>query len=304
MKKKNTGKSYEEVVQEIYQAILDYDNAEKGYKKIEVQHDIELVGKTGNRHQIDVFWAFELGGIEYKTIVEVKDWKSLVKKEQIHSFKSLLDDIPGFPKGCFVSKSGFQKGAIIAAQHHGIELVEIDEEIPFRGVVLDSIVTFYDGVELEIDEDWCNHKKLNDFDLLGLSSEMTQEGAILLDSNNNLVYLYDLMCGDARPYYYAPEGEQYTIKKHLEGDWFLLTENPDIPQLKITDYKFSCHNKWFSMDLPLAIKVIPQYIITNVIEGNQSKYDPVTKLVQKCAVSKNKLKVARQKTHAEEVYEN
>ena len=295
VEKKNTGKIYEEIVQEVYQAILNYENSEKGYKKIEVQHNIELVGKTGNMHQIDVFWSFELGGIEYKTIVEVKDWKGLVKKEQIHSFKSLLDDIPGFPKGCFVSKSGFQKGAIVAAQHHGIELVTINEETPIRGVVLDSIITFYDGVELDVDENWCRQKRLDDLDLARISSGITQEEAILLAPNNNYIYLYDLMCDDARPYYYAPENEKHTLERRLEGAWFLLTEDLDIPQLKITNYKFTCHNKWFSMDLPITVKGIPQYIITNVIEGKQSKYDPVTHLIQERVTQNNTLKIEKQR---------
>ena len=83
MSNKNTGKTYEENVRDIFQAIIDYDNPDCDYKKISVEHNVTLPGKSGTTHQIDVFWEFNLAGVNYKTLVEVKDWKSPVEKEQI-----------------------------------------------------------------------------------------------------------------------------------------------------------------------------------------------------------------------------
>ena len=45
---KNTGKPYELLAQWIYQQLLDYQN--DGYRKIEVQHDVQVLGKTGVEH--------------------------------------------------------------------------------------------------------------------------------------------------------------------------------------------------------------------------------------------------------------
>ena len=96
----NAGKSYELLAQWIYQQLLDYQN--DGYRKIEVQHDVQVLGKTGVEHQIDIYWEFELAGVLYKTIIEVKDWRTKVKKEQIMGFKEKLNDIAAFPCGIFV----------------------------------------------------------------------------------------------------------------------------------------------------------------------------------------------------------
>jgi hypothetical protein len=47
--------------------------AQDGVTNIDVQHDVELQGKSA-LHQIDVYWEFEQGGIRYRTIVQCKDW--------------------------------------------------------------------------------------------------------------------------------------------------------------------------------------------------------------------------------------
>lgn len=277
MSKKNTGKSYEELVREIYQAILDYENADVGYKRIEVQHNVELMGKTGNLHQIDVYWSFELAGIEYKTLVEVKDWKSPVKKEQLHSFKTLLDDIPGFPRGCFVSKSGFQKGAEIVAKHHGIKLIKIEEAVPSLTLITTNIVTYYDGAILSVDEEWFEKENISDEDLRKLSEGIAQEDAILLNPKQIKMRLYDLMCRDAVPYYYDEDSVYHTVEIELDGDWYWLTENPNIPKVKITKYEFKCHNQSATSSMELGL---PRYLITDILTEKKHLYDAVAKTIK------------------------
>ena len=280
MAKKNTGKTYEELVQEIYQAILDYENQDAGYKRIEVQHNVELQGKTGNMHQIDVYWSFILGGIEYKTLVEVKDWKSPVKKEQLHSFKSVLDDIPGSPRGCYVSKSGFQKGAEVVARHHGIKLMKIEEEELSLRMVLASVVTYYEGVELAVDENWVEQEGLTDADLSGLNKGITQETAILLNPQETKVRLYDLMCNDARPYYFTDDNERHIITTNLEDNWYWVTNDLRIPKVKITQYKFACYNRCASTKMEIIRKGLPQYLITDILDEKKYLYDVVTKAIK------------------------
>lgn len=124
---KNTGKGFEVLTQEIFQAILDYDDPKQ--KTIAVEQNKILKGKSGVTHQIDVYWAFERAGIKYQTLVEVKDWKSKVKQDQIQSFHSVLLDIPGQPTGIFVSKNGFQRGAELYARTNGISLAVIKQGI-------------------------------------------------------------------------------------------------------------------------------------------------------------------------------
>lgn len=122
----NKGTEYEKLVQDIFQAIVDYERC--GLKHIAVRHNETIKGISGATHQIDVLCDFELGGFPYQTLMEIKNWKSPVKKEQIIAFHGILMDIPGQPHGVFVSSSGFQSGAMTYAKTHGIELITIKQE--------------------------------------------------------------------------------------------------------------------------------------------------------------------------------
>ena len=111
---KNTGKEYEQVVQKVFQSILD----QKFVKNITVQHDITLQGKS-TTHQIDVYWEFSDGISTYATIVQAKDYNSRVSQDKLLTFKGVIDDLPNHPKGIFVTKTGYQKGAKAYAEANG-----------------------------------------------------------------------------------------------------------------------------------------------------------------------------------------
>ena len=117
---KNTGKEYELVVQKVFQSILD----QKFVKNITVQHDITLQGKS-TTHQIDVYWEFSDGISTYATIVQAKDYNSRVSQDKLLTFKGVIDDLPNHPKGIFVTKTGYQKGAKAYAEANGILLYEL-----------------------------------------------------------------------------------------------------------------------------------------------------------------------------------
>jgi hypothetical protein len=88
-RKKNTGLSYELLVQAIFQAVNDQEEV----ANLIVERDKTLQGKT-TPHQIDVYWKFEKTGIIYETIVQAKDWQSRAKEGQLIEFKGILDDLP------------------------------------------------------------------------------------------------------------------------------------------------------------------------------------------------------------------
>ena len=64
-------------------------------------------------------------GIKYKTIVQAKDWNSNVPQEKILAFNQILQDIPGQPRGIFITKTGYQKGAREIAEKLNIVLYEL-----------------------------------------------------------------------------------------------------------------------------------------------------------------------------------
>jgi hypothetical protein len=103
-----TGKSYEVLTQAIFQLILDQE--EEGVSNVRVKHNVKLKGKTAT-HQIDVYWKFERAGQTYETIVQAKGLSSPVEQGELFKFHCVIADLPGQPKGIFVTRSGYQSGA-------------------------------------------------------------------------------------------------------------------------------------------------------------------------------------------------
>ena len=113
--------SYENLVQEFYQALVEED----GVKAVRVCHDISIPGKSGASHQIDVFWELTVAGITYKTIVECKCLNRKVEKKHVATLSAIINDI-GAASGVIATTVGYQKGAKLLADENGIRLVLIN----------------------------------------------------------------------------------------------------------------------------------------------------------------------------------
>lgn len=87
------------------------------------QHNKIIKVDDGN-YQIDGYIEFELMGINYKTLVECKHYKSSISREKV---AVLYDKIRacGANKGILVSSSNFQSGAVQYATKHGIALIQL-----------------------------------------------------------------------------------------------------------------------------------------------------------------------------------
>jgi len=116
----NTGKPYEKLTRRVFEALL----AQQSVRNLRVEHDVKLKGIT-NEHQVDVYWEFDAGGITYRTVVECKDWKEPVEQGVLFALHSVLQQLPGQPRGVVVARSGFQEGAQLFAKAHGIVLYEL-----------------------------------------------------------------------------------------------------------------------------------------------------------------------------------
>ena len=120
----NAGTPYEQITQAIFQEILDQDSV----RTIKVDHDITLQGKI-LRHQIDVYWEFEVGGVKYRTIVQAKDWNKPVDQGELLKLWGVLDDLPGQCRAIVVTRTGYQDGAKRYAHAKDILLFELAEEV-------------------------------------------------------------------------------------------------------------------------------------------------------------------------------
>ncbi|MBE6981552.1 MAG: restriction endonuclease [Ruminococcaceae bacterium] len=270
---KNTGKDFEVITQKIYQAIIDGDYQVENLHNIQVQHNVVLIGKSGNTHQIDVYWEFELAGLSYKTIIEVKDWEKPVPQTLLHSFKAVIDDIPGTAKGIFVSRSGFQSGAKVFADANGIKLVQVskesdDTEISIR---VSNITTHYIKTAVVVDEDWCDAQTITMDEAEQIITNVAIEDAYVLNPIKEKVSLFKLMCMDAVPYYTAPEWERHEVERRLCDDWYWVSEDMG-QRIKIVEYSFECFNTCVSSMIHVKVKDFPTYCVLDIFSKEQQRY--------------------------------
>lgn len=101
-------KDYEILIANILQGISNLE----GLKKSTVKHNIQMKGLSGAEHQIDVYWEFELGPLTYKTVVQAKSGNKRVDLPTFMTFKGVLDDLEGRPRGMIATRSGYHKGNI------------------------------------------------------------------------------------------------------------------------------------------------------------------------------------------------
>jgi len=129
-----TGKSFEVLTQAIFQLIHDQEEV----PNIRVVRDVKLKGQSAT-HQIDVYWEFETAGVPYSAIVQVKDWSNPVDQGELFKFNGVRWDLPGPPKGIFVTRTGYQTGAREYAKAHGIVLYELREVAPRSSVRITTL---------------------------------------------------------------------------------------------------------------------------------------------------------------------
>jgi Restriction endonuclease. len=118
----NPNTEYEKFTQEIYQQLLNEDFG--NIKTVNVLHNVKLKGRSGQEHQIDVYWEYEMVGIMYKTAIECKNYKHPISVGKIRDFYGVLSDLNNVI-GIMVTKEGYQKGSKEYARHYGINLKEL-----------------------------------------------------------------------------------------------------------------------------------------------------------------------------------
>ena len=116
----NPNIEYEKFTQEIYQELVNADVL----KTTNVQHNVKLKGRSGQVHQIDVYWEYEIAGSKHKVAIECKNYNKTVGIGKVRDFYGVLYDLVDV-KGIMVTKVGYQKGAKEYASYYGIDLKEL-----------------------------------------------------------------------------------------------------------------------------------------------------------------------------------
>jgi len=155
----NPNTEYECFTQEIYQQLVNSDVV----RATKVQHNVKLVGRSGQKHQIDVYWEYNIAGSKHQVAIECKNYNKPVSKEKVCAFKGVLDDLNGVC-GIMVTKVGYQKGAKEYAKEYGISLQELRE--PRNGETIIGTIENLIHIETRhtlfmVDEEWALEHQIN-----------------------------------------------------------------------------------------------------------------------------------------------
>ena len=126
----NLNIEYEKFTQEIYQELVNADVL----KTTEVQHNVKLKGRSGQEHQIDVYWEYEIAGAKQKVAIECKNYNKNVAIGKVRDFYGVLCDLNNVA-GIMVTKVGYQKGAKEYASEYGISLIELRIPNPGEAII-------------------------------------------------------------------------------------------------------------------------------------------------------------------------
>lgn len=270
---KNTGIPYEILTQQIFNLILNNNRV----NNIKIEHDVELQGIV-SKHQIDVYWEFEEGGITYRTIVQTKDWSESVKQEQLFAFKCILDDLPSQPRGVFVTRTGYQSGAREFAEKMGIILYELreptDEDkadwIQIFDISISMFMPHFEIIRLEQDDEWnCSELKRRNIPLSELSTiriELSDSTKLYDENEAEITALRRLLTS------LVPEFEELPptkITHTFNEPTFIKTSNPSIPMTKIKAIDALISVKLTKMDYQMRGEDFVGYILKNVVEGTE-----------------------------------
>lgn len=282
---KNTGLEYEELVKRVYSSIAKQNKV----KNINIQHNIVLEGKSGTKHQIDIYWEFSYLDITHKVVVEVKDYATKVNQEKIHAFKAVLDDIAGQPRGIYITRTGYQAGARKYAEHHGIQLYELraptdkDWEGKMRNIYLniEYNIPHIDNLRVVIDGEWvkryCRQKGMpvpEHLDLKALS---------------NMVYLYDnkgnrLMSIQEKINDLCKKnlnGMSGFIKEEFSEIMYINTLREDIPRVKIKEISFKLSFNVYNDKVEILGDDIVKFILKDVIKDTVKLIGPSMEILNK-----------------------
>lgn len=122
-------RDFEDHVRQVYQTLLDL----KG-EKVLVARDVTIGGRTNIKHQIDVYYEFELTGLRHQVAIECKNMQRPLDKDRVLAFYAKVNDCPGV-RGCIVAANGYQSGAQQFAEDNGITALTLDD-LPSIGRLL------------------------------------------------------------------------------------------------------------------------------------------------------------------------
>ena len=172
------GASLEKDVQRVYAFLLNMRD-----EGVSVSNPMFMTGKSGEQHEIDVYYEFTRAGIRHRVAIECKDWATPVSKGQIQEFESKLRDI-GNITGVVVARNGYQSGADGFAKYHDILPLRFEDLPSINQLLAERLTTVALPHENYVGEPFWIIMELRDGKLTG-----SHYGAIFPDFDECLIPL-------------------------------------------------------------------------------------------------------------------
>jgi hypothetical protein len=269
------------------QTILREAHLHEGVSALTVEHDAQLQGKILT-HQIDVLIRFEKDEMSHTVIVQCKYWNSAVEQAHLLTFAGVLDDLPDRPTGIFVTRKGYQAGALKLAEAKNIRLYTLRERTEKDAIV--------ERIEFDITgyHPWSSEPNLT-FDQSWLRKEAAARGMpsgeqvqIQFEGSEDQILLFD-EDGAARQSLYDlksaiyPMPQEASLLQEIPGH--LVTHRFDLPtyvrnygdarfplvRLESVTYEIgmaSVHNQFV-----VESENIVAYIMAGVLAGATATFD-------------------------------
>lgn len=274
---KNTGTQYEIVTQMIFDAIFNTTDV----KTINVQRNITLQGKV-TPHQIDIYWEFHVGGITYHTVIQAKDLANRVTKGQLLEFESVLRDLPNQPRGIFVTRTGYQEGALEVARANGILLYELrkpteqDKKGRLQGILLNLFVCIphTSDIRFTFDSEWMIQEGirlgLKEIPEMHLSLE-PQDTMLYDQSGTGLVTVKELTDS------FYPSGfeelPRTKVVHKFETPTFIMSGETEFPRLKVDQLEATISVGRIEEAITLDADDLVGFILKNILDGTEQIFD-------------------------------
>lgn len=155
----NQNIEYEKFTQEIYQELSNARGITTN-----VEHNVKLTGKSGQKHQIDVYWEYKIAGVQYKVAIECKNYGRKLSVDKVNAFRGVLADLIDV-KGIMITPKGYQAGAKKIADSCGINLKELRTPSEEDDCIVAEINLSF-GISLtqrlfSLDNDWAKANNIN-----------------------------------------------------------------------------------------------------------------------------------------------
>jgi hypothetical protein len=233
-----------------------------------------------------------MAGVIYRTVVQAKDWGQPVKQEQLLAFRAILDDLPGQPRGIFVTRTGYQSGALEVARAHGIALYELREptkedmegKITTIHLRISAFVPQSSDIQPIFDQVWVLAERerlgLGPSDALEVNTGGFEDQLLLLNEHGEKVGTFHtaLQSMFPAPYVEVPPA----VTEHLfNAPTFMLTGNQRFPRLKLLGIRARVSVGRVNQEIVLKAEDFVGFVLHDVIGQKTRLIDKQNRPIKK-----------------------